>query len=65
MSLDAWAMLRMEEFKATGEAFRAQPGYAALASEAAALGYRPITLWEQMSAKADAYSWRGGVWVKK
>jgi hypothetical protein len=64
--VDPWQSLRAAEFAASNAAYQAQPGFAALVAEADARGFRPITLTEQMDCgRVDAYSWRGGVWVRK
>jgi hypothetical protein len=51
-------------FESSRAAFEARTDYQDLVAQAAELGYRRITLYEQMNpGSADAYSWRGGVWV--
>lgn len=55
-----------ESFERSRDAFESRPDYAELVAEAARRGYRRITLGEQMdTGSADAYQWRGGVWVKE
>lgn len=44
--------------------YESSPDFAANVSEAERLGYRRITLTEQVdTGSADAFTWRGGVWV--
>jgi len=60
-----WDELWRKQFTKSNAEYRARPDYDALVAEAAQKGYRPITLAEQMdTGSVDAYTWRGGVWVK-
>ena len=59
-----WDLLRRKEYEQARAAFEARADYDQLVSEAAARGFRRITLGEQLNQTVDAYLWRGGVWVK-
>jgi hypothetical protein len=51
-------------FERSRAEYEASPNFAANVAEAARRGYRRITLSEQVdTGSADAYTWRGGVWV--
>lgn len=63
--ISPWDLSREAELAKSRAAFEASPDYAALVAQAAARGFRRITLHEQLNPLGvDAYSWRGGVWVK-
>ncbi len=60
-----WDLLRQAELQASRTAFEARTDFASLIAEATRRGYRRITMSEQIDpGHADAYTWRGGVWVK-
>ena len=62
--IDAWDAMRRRDFEDSRATFEARPDFAELVAAAAARGWRRITLDEQMDCgMADAYLWRGGVWV--
>jgi len=51
-------------FERSRAEYEAHPDFASIVAEAERRGYRRITLAEQVeTGSADAYSWRGGVWV--
>jgi len=60
-----WDWMHFHEFEKSRAAFESHPDFAALVDEAKKRGFRRITLTEQIATgSADAYTWRGGVWVK-
>jgi len=60
-----WDWMRTQEFEKSRAAFESQTDFATLVDEAAKRGFRRITLAEQIdTGSADAFSWRGGVWIK-
>jgi hypothetical protein len=63
--MTAWELMEYEQLQASRAAYEQRPDYHGLVAEAARRGYRRIRLSEQLEpGKVDAYSWRGGVWVK-
>ena len=51
-------------FERSRAEYEASPRFAENVAEARKRGYRRITLGEQIdTGSADAYTWRGGVWV--
>jgi hypothetical protein len=61
-----WDLLRRAEAEAARTAFENHPDFSVVVADAAARGFRRITLAEQLDGgKADAYSWRGGIWVRQ
>lgn len=63
--ITGWELLRREELERARAAFEARSDFGDLVAEAARRGYRRITLAEQMdSGFHDAYTWRGGVWIR-
>lgn len=63
--ISPWEIYAREKAEKSRAAFEAAPNFAELIAEAAKRGYRRITLLEQLDAgSVDAYTWRGGVWVK-
>jgi len=60
-----WDWMHLQQFQKSRSAFESRPDFAAIVDEAKKRGFRRITLAEQIeTGSADAYSWRGGVWVK-
>lgn len=65
-AITGWDILRREDIERSRAALEARPDYADLVAEAAKRGFRRITAAEQMEpGSADAYQWRGGVWVRQ
>jgi len=63
---DPWIEYRRQEIRATRTEFEARPDFDALVAEARARGFRRITEAEQLEIPcSDAYTWRGGVWIKE
>lgn len=63
--ISGWDVLWRNRFTERSKEYRARPDYESLVAYAAQKGYRPITLEEQMdTGSVDAYTWRGGTWVK-
>ena len=62
--IDPWDALKREELEKSRAAFEAHPDFRELVAEAAVRGFRRITLAEQMDVNPDAFTWRGGVWMK-
>lgn len=61
-----WDLQRRAELELSRAAFESSSNFVELVAEADRRGYRRITLAEQMDPGCvDAYSWQGGVWVKK
>jgi hypothetical protein len=61
-----WRVQHRAEVEASRAAFEARHDFAELVAEADRKGYRRIELFEQLEpGTADAYTWRGGVWVKR
>lgn len=63
--ISPWEIYAREEAEKSRAAFEADSNFSELIAEAAKRGYRRITLLEQLQpGSVDAYTWRGGVWVK-
>lgn len=64
--ISPWDVARRAELEQCRAEFEARPDFHELVAEADRRGFRRITLTEQMSpGQSDAFTWRGGVWVKK
>lgn len=62
---DSWVTKARMDFERGRAAFEAAPEFQSLVAAAAERGFRRITLAEQLNAgEVEAFSWRGGVWVK-
>lgn len=60
-----WRVQHRAEVEKSRAEFEAQTGFTELVAESGRRGYRRITLSEQLDlGGVDAYSWRGGIWVK-
>jgi hypothetical protein len=63
--ISPWETLEREQAEKSRAAFEARSDFQELITQAAARGFRRITLAEQLKpSDVNAYNWRGGVWIK-
>jgi len=63
--ITGWDLMARADAEKSRAAFEARSDFASLVAEADKRGYRRISLHEQLEpGRVDAYTWRGGVWVR-